>query len=54
MFVQAAGKFIFGIEVSHGDTSANAKSILAVLNLGAQQGSKIVIKAEGEDAEEAL
>jgi phosphotransferase system HPr (HPr) family protein len=54
LFVQTAGKFTSDIEVTHGDTNANAKSILAVLTLGAQQGSEIVIKAEGEDAEEAL
>jgi phosphocarrier protein len=32
----------------------NAKSILAVLTLGAHKDSEITIKAEGEDAAEAL
>jgi phosphotransferase system HPr-like phosphotransfer protein len=35
-------------------TSANAKSILAVLGLGVNQGDKITIETEGERAEEAL
>jgi phosphocarrier protein len=54
VFVQAAGQFSSDIEVTHGDTTANAKSILSVLTLGVQQGAEILIKAEGEDAEEAL
>jgi phosphotransferase system HPr (HPr) family protein len=54
MFVQTAAKFSSDIEVTHGETTANAKSILAVLTLGAHQGSEITIKAEGDDAEEAL
>jgi phosphotransferase system HPr (HPr) family protein len=54
MFVQTAAEFAADIEVTHGDTSANAKSILGVLTLGAKQGSEILIKAEGEDAEAAL
>ena len=54
MFVQTAAKFNSDIEVSHGEVTVNAKSILAVLTLGAHQGSEIVIEAEGDDAEEAL
>ena len=54
MFVQTAAKFSSDIEVTHGETTANAKSILAVLTLGAHKDSQIVIKAEGEDADEAL
>jgi phosphocarrier protein HPr len=54
MFVQTAAKFTSDIEVTHGETTANAKSILAVLTLGAHKDAEIVIKAEGEDAEDAL
>jgi phosphotransferase system HPr (HPr) family protein len=54
MFVQTAAKYSSDIEVTHGDITANAKSILAVLTLGAHQGAEINIKAEGEDAQEAL
>jgi phosphotransferase system HPr (HPr) family protein len=54
MFVQTAAKFSSDIEVTHGETTANAKSILAVLTLGAHQGAEILIKAEGDDAEDAL
>ena len=54
MFVQTAAKFTSDIEVTHGETTVNAKSILAVLTLGAHQGAEIVIKAEGADADDAL
>ncbi len=54
MFVQTAAKYSSDIEVIHGENKVNAKSILGVLTLGANKGAKITIKAEGEDAEEAL
>jgi phosphotransferase system HPr (HPr) family protein len=54
LFVQTAAKFSSDIEVTHGEKTANAKSILTVLTLGAQKGAEITIKAEGADAEEAL
>jgi phosphocarrier protein HPr len=54
MFVQAAAKYSSDIEVTHGETTVNAKSILAILTLGAHKDSVITIKAEGDDAAEAL
>ena len=54
MFVQTAAKFSSDIEVTHGETTVNAKSILGVLTLGAHKDAEIIIKAEGEDAEDAL
>ena len=54
LFVQTAKKFNSDIRVSHDEREANAKSILTVLTLGAEQGAVITIRAEGEDADEAL
>ena len=54
MFVQTAAKFSSDIEITHGETTVNAKSILAVLTLGAHKDAQIVIRAEGDDASEAL
>jgi phosphotransferase system HPr (HPr) family protein len=54
MFVQTAAKFSSDIDVTHGETTVNAKSILGVLTLGAHKDTEIHIKAEGEDAEDAL
>ncbi len=54
VFVREASKFKSAITVIHGDKQANAKSILSVLTLGANLGTVISIRAEGEDAEDAL
>lgn len=54
MFVKTAAKFGSDIVVTHGENTVNAKSILAVLTLGAHKGAKITIKAEGDDSDEAL
>jgi len=54
IYIQTAAKFSSDIEVRHRETSANAKSILEVLPLGAHNGAEIIIKAEGDDAEKAL
>ena len=54
MFVQAAANYSSDIEVTHGESTVNAKSILAILTLGVHQGAEIIIRAEGDDAEEAL
>jgi phosphocarrier protein HPr len=54
LFVQTANKFKSTITVKNGDVTANAKSILRVLTLGAGNGVVITVIAEGEDAEQAL
>jgi len=54
VFVQTAAKFSSEISVIHGERTANAKSILSVLTLGADKGAEITISAEGDDAVEAL
>ena len=54
MFVQKAGKFSSTITVVKEEREANAKSIMSVMALGAGQGSKVVIRAEGPDEEEAV
>jgi phosphotransferase system HPr (HPr) family protein len=53
-FVKAAMGFKSRITVIHGDKEADAKSILSVLALGAEGGSQIRIRAEGDDAAAAL
>ena len=54
VFVQTAAKFSSDIEITHSETTVNAKSILAVLTLGVHKEAEIKITAEGEDAVEAL
>ena len=54
LFIQTAKQFDSNIRVTHGEREANAKSILSMLTLGADQGAVITVHAEGEDAEQAL
>jgi len=54
LFVQMAQQFRSDIKVAHSEREANAKSILSVLTLGVNQGAVITIRAEGEDADQAL
>ncbi|RLC85418.1 MAG: HPr family phosphocarrier protein [Chloroflexi bacterium] len=54
LFVQTAKQFKCDIKVRHDEREANAKSILGVLTLGANQGAVITIRAEGDDADQAL
>jgi len=54
LFVQTAKQFRSNLKVIHGEKEANGKSILNVLALGVDQGAIITIRAEGEDANQAL
>ncbi len=54
MVVQTASNFASSITVTKDGIEANAKSIMGLLLLAACQGSKIVIRAKGKDAQEAL
>lgn len=54
LLVQTAARFKSNITLEKEGRNVNAKSIMGVLSLGADKGSKIKISVEGEDAEEAL
>lgn len=54
LFVQTAGKFPADITVELNGRRANAKSILAVIALGAARGSRLTIRAAGDRAEKAV
>ncbi len=54
LLVQTAALFQSSIQLQFGEKTANAKSIVGVLKLGASLGDTIVMHAEGEDAEKAI
>ncbi len=51
---QATGKFNSSITLSRGKDQANAKSVTALIMLGAGLGTRLKVRAEGADAREAL
>ena len=52
--VDLANRFESHIEVSKGDQTADAKSIMGVMMLAAGMGSEIEIETAGVDEEEAM
>jgi len=53
-FVDMAKRFQANIKVRNGNTVANGKRLLSLLQLGAEHGATIRVSAEGPDAEAAL
>ena len=53
-FVKLAARFRSQIFASKEDTEVNGKSIMGVMMLAAECGSELRIRAQGEDAEEAM
>jgi phosphotransferase system HPr (HPr) family protein len=54
MVVQVASNFVSAITMDKDGIKANAKSIMGLLLLAAGQGSKVVVRAQGKDAREAV
>ena len=50
----AAANFSSAVSLTAGASSADAKSVLGVMGLGATSGQHITVTAEGPDAEEAV
>lgn len=53
-FVQLAGKFKSDIAVVKDGTRVNGKSIMGLMMLAAEKGSKILIIVDGSDEAEAM
>ena len=53
-FVKVAARFSAEIQVSKDGDPVNAKSILGVMTLAAEQGSMLTIRADGPDAGDAV
>ncbi len=54
LFVRTASRFKSHVVAIKDEREANAKSILSVLTLGADQGAVVTVRAEGEDEVEAV
>lgn len=52
--VKAATPFSAEIAIAFGEKSANAKSTMELMTLGATSGSQLVISATGEDSQAAV
>ncbi|NOZ57455.1 MAG: HPr family phosphocarrier protein [Calditrichaeota bacterium] len=54
LFVKTAAQFNSDISVVKDGLEVNGKSIMGVMMLAAEQGSKLTIRANGEDEQEAI
>ena len=54
LFTQAAAKAGVPVQLTKGEKSVNAASILGVISLGIDHGDEVLLAAEGEGADEAL
>ncbi|MCG3180880.1 MAG: Phosphocarrier protein HPr [Phycisphaerae bacterium] len=53
-FVDVASKFSSAIQVVKGKETVDGKSIMQMLLLAATQGTQLTLRADGDDAAEAL
>lgn len=54
VLVNTAGKFAAELTLEYNGKSVNLKSIMGVMSLGVPHNAQITIKAEGDDADEAI
>jgi phosphocarrier protein HPr len=50
----AAGRFASAVSITAGSNTADAKSVLGVMGLGATSGQRVTVFAVGPDAREAV
>lgn len=53
-FVQAAARFVSEVSIEKDGEKIDGRSIMGILSLGLEFGSKIVLTVDGDDQEEAL
>ncbi len=53
-FVDTANAFTSDIRVNKGDQDVDGKSIMQMMMLAATQGTKLVVRAKGDDADAAI
>ncbi len=54
LFVQIANKYDSEISVSKDKETVNGKSIMGILMLAAEKGSRVIIRVQGKDAEKVV
>lgn len=53
-FVSLAGRFRAEVSVARGEEWVNGRSVLSLLSLAAAQGTRLRVRAVGDDAEAAV
>jgi phosphocarrier protein len=54
LLVKTANRFVSNVSLEKDGLEVNGKSIMGILMLAATKGTRITVKAEGKDAEQAI
>lgn len=54
LFVKKASKYLSRVTISKDGIEVNGKSILGILMLACEKGSRIILKVEGEDEKKCI
>lgn len=54
LLVKTANRFVSNVSLEKDGLEVNGKSIMGILMLAAAKGTRITLKAEGKDAEQAI
>jgi len=54
LFVQTASKYNSEVTLQKGKEKVNGKSIMGILTIGAQKGCKVILTADGDDAQQLM
>jgi len=54
MFVQIASRYNSAVTIQKDDEKVNGKSIMGILTLGVQPGTKVILEVDGEDADKVV
>lgn len=53
-FVKQASKFSCNVLITKGDIEVNGKSIMGILTLACEKGSKVILACDGPDEKKAM
>ncbi len=54
LFVQTTNRFKSSVKVRKGDQEVDGKSIMGLMMLAAEEGAKVLIRADGPDEQDVL
>ncbi len=54
MFVQIASKYNSNVALQKGEERVNGKSIMGILTLGIEQNARVILEADGDDADDVV
>jgi phosphocarrier protein len=54
LLVKTANRFVSNVSIEKDGLEVNGKSIMGILMLAATKGTRVTLKAEGKDAEQAI